>query len=111
MKSQLLGPRTCDTEPLQHEARPESPGRPELCDLINEVVVRGEKKGHPLSNRVGRHATCATGVDIGQPVGKRERDLLYGGRSGLSDVIAADRDGVPQGQLARAIAEDVGGNP
>ena len=39
---------------------------------------------------------------------ERERDLLNGRRTGFADVIAADRNRVPVGQLTLAEREDVG---
>ncbi len=39
---------------------------------------------------------------------QRKRHFLHRGRSGFADVIAADRDCVPVGQLARAVGKDVG---
>ena len=52
------------------------------------------------------------GVDgrlhVGDRVREGERDLLHGGRARLADVVPADRDRVPVGQLAIAEGEDVG---
>ena len=51
------------------------------------------------------------GRHVGDGVGEREGHLLHGGRPGLADVIAADRNRVPLGQLALAEREDVGDDP
>ena len=50
-------------------------------------------------------------LDVGDGVGERERDFLHRRRAGFPDVIAADRDRVPLGQLALAEREDVGDDP
>jgi hypothetical protein len=48
------------------------------------------------------------GLHVGDAVGERERHLLRRVAAGLADVVAADRDRVPLGHLARAPREDVG---
>ena len=47
-------------------------------------------------------------LHVGHPVGDREGQLLDGRRPRLADVVAADRDGVPAGQLAGAELDRVG---
>ena len=47
-------------------------------------------------------------LDVGEPVGQREGELLGGARSGLADVVAGDRHRMPARQLRRAEAHDVG---
>src|SRR5438477_10942371 len=50
-------------------------------------------------------------VYICQPVRKGESYLLHSGRTGLANVIAADRNGVPVGDFAGAERERVGDQP
>ena len=50
-------------------------------------------------------------LDVGHPVGDRERELLDRGRAGLTDVVAADRDRVPAGHLAGPEFDRVGDEP
>ena len=47
------------------------------------------------------------GLDVGDAVGQGEGDLLHGGRTGLADVIARDRDRVPLRHLLGAVGEGV----
>ena len=51
------------------------------------------------------------GLDVGDTVGQRERDFLHRRRARLADVVAADRDRVPAGQLTVAPRQDVRRDP
>ena len=98
-------------EPLAQQLRPQPPRRPELRHLLEEVVVRVEEEGKPLAELVRRQPGLDGRPAVGKAVGEREADLLDGGRAGLADVVAADRDHVPARQPLRAVGEQVGGQP
>src|SRR6266699_1767089 len=68
----LLGP-----EPLLHEPRPEAPCRPELGDLLEEVVVDVEEEREPRREAVDVQAARAGRLDVAEPVGQGERELLH----------------------------------
>jgi len=62
-----------------------------------------------LKKKLSRGANSSTarpaldrGVYVGEAVGEREGELLGRVRAGLADVVAGDRDRVPERQLARA---------
>ena len=95
-------------EALAHDVRPQPARGAELRDFLDQVVVRGEEEREPLAEPVDVEPGRARGLDVGDRVGDRERDLLHRRRAGLADVIPADRDRVPLGQLALAPREDVG---
>src|SRR5579884_3190599 len=61
-----------------------------------------EAKCEARGELVNLQAALETGIDIGQAIGKREGQFLYGGRASLADMIAADADGVPLRHVARA---------
>ena len=52
VEAQLLRARVGRAEPLLHDPRPQPPRRPELRDLLEEVVVRVEEERQPLAERV-----------------------------------------------------------
>jgi hypothetical protein len=90
-----------------HLARPDPPGRTELRDLLEEVVVHVEEEGHPRHEVVGVEASGNTPLHVFETIDERERELLYRRRARLADVVAGDGDRVPLGHLARAEAEGV----
>ncbi len=98
-------------EPLAHDARPDAPRRPELRDLLEEVVVRVEEEGQARAEVVGRQTGRDRGVAVGDAVRDRERELLHRGRARLADVVAGDRDRVPRRDALRAVREEIGREP
>ncbi len=74
--------------------------RKSLCAL--------KKKDRRWPSRFRSRPASRAAVDVGDRVGQRERHFLDRGRSGLADVVTADRDRVPVRQLALAPREDVG---
>ena len=89
---------------LAHRRR----GGAELGDFLEQVVVRVEEEGDLRSEVIDEQAGLQGGLHVGDGIGEREGDFLHGGGAGFADVIAADRDGVPTGDLLRAVLEDVG---
>src|SRR5581483_10513027 len=79
---------------VAHLRRPDAPGGPVLRDLLEEVEMRVEEKRESRRERVDVEAAVDTRLDKGEAVGERERELLRRRRSGLANVIAADRDRV-----------------
>ena len=86
---------------LAQLARPDPPRGAVLRDLLEEVEVRVEEEGQARREVVDVEAALDAGLDVREPVGERERQLLGRGRAGLADVVAGDRDRVPLRQLAR----------
>ena len=68
--------------------RPEPPRRPELRDLLEEVVVRVEEEREPRAEIVRREPGRDRRVAVGDAVRERERELLHRGRARLADVVA-----------------------
>ena len=99
----ILGP-----EALAHDARPQPAGGPELRHLLQQVRVRVEEERHPRGDLVDLQAGLAGGVQVGDAVAQGEGHLLDGVRARLADVVAADADAVPAGQLVPAERQDVG---
>ena len=95
VEAQLLRARIGGAEPVAHDARPETPGGAKLGDFLEEVVVRVEEERQPLSEDVDVETGVERRLHIGDAVGERERHLLHRRRTGLADVVPADRDRIP----------------
>ena len=67
-----------------------------------------EEEAQPRRERVHVETRRNRCFDVGDRVSKCKREFLDGGRAGLADVIAADRNGVPRGQLGAGPFENVG---
>ena len=92
-------------EPLAHEPRPEPPGRAELGDLLEQIVVRGKEERQAWSKDIHGESGGYGFLHIRQRIGKGEGHLLYGGGPGLADVVAADGNRIPLRDLLGTEAE------
>ena len=108
MEPQLQRAGVGGPESVAHEARPQAPGRAELRDLFQEVVMGVEEEREPLAKLVHVEARVDRRAHVGDGVREREGHFLHRGRTSLPDVIPADRDAVPVRQLVRTEREDVG---
>ena len=72
-------------------AGPDPPRRPELGDLLEEVDVRIEEERQPRREPLDVQPAGQPELDVPEPVGEGERELLRGGRAGLPDVVAGHR--------------------
>src|SRR3990167_2185896 len=99
MTTELEGPWVSGGIPAHHFAGPESAGRPELGDLFKEIVVDVKKERQLRGETVYGEASFHGCLDIGQPIVQRERQFLNGCLAGFSDVIPADADRMPFGNL------------
>jgi hypothetical protein len=111
VESQLPRTRILRPEPVAHYTRPQPPGGAELRQFLEEVAVRVEEERDPRRKGVHVHAGVDAVLDVLDAVAEGERQFLRRGRTGLADVIPADRDGVPLRHLAHAEREDVGDEP
>ena len=84
---------------LAQLARPDPAGGAVLGDLLEEVDLRVEEEAQARGERVDVDAALDRLLDVGEAVLERERELLRGGRAGLADVVAGDRDRVPARHL------------
>ena len=98
-------------EPVAHDVGPHPPGGPELGDLLEKVVVRVEEEAEPRPERVHVEPGVERRLDVGDPVGQGEPELLGRRRPGLADVVARDRDRVPARRVLGAPRERVGDEP
>ena len=94
-------------EPLLHDPGPHPAGGPELGDLLEQLRPGGEEEREPRREVVDGQAAADGRLDVGDPVGQRERQLLGGRGPGLAHVVAGDADRVPPRELARGELEDV----
>src|SRR5262245_16899828 len=98
-------------EAVSHDARPETTGRTELGDLLEEVVVRVEEEREALAEAVRREPGRDRRLAVRDAVRERERELLGRARARLADVVAGDRDRVPARQPLLAVREEIGREP
>src|SRR5712692_687333 len=91
-----------------HLARPQPAGGPELGDLLKQVVVDVEKERELRGEAVHGKSSFYGSLDVGQPIIEGKGQFLHRGRSGLANVIAADADWMPFGNLFRAVGDGVG---
>ena len=102
------GGRVVGVESLAHQPGVEASRRAELGDLLEEIIMRREKEGETRSECSERNAGVNSPANVFQRIGKRERDFLYCGRTGLPHVIAGDRDRIEVHLFFRDETEDVG---
>ncbi len=111
MEPHLLRARVGGAKSVAHEPRPQPPGGAELRDFLEKIIVRVEEERQPLAELVDVQSRVEGGLDVRDGVGERERDFLDRGRTGFPDVISADRNRVPVGQLLFAERENIGDDP
>ena len=111
VEAQRLRLRVRDVETLSHDPGPEATRRAELRHFLEEVVVRVEEEGEALAELVGRQAGSDGRLRVRDAVRERERELLNGGRAGLADVVAGDRDRVPLRNVLGGVGEQIRRDP
>src|ERR1019366_8319709 len=92
VEAQLPGALVLGAEALAHDLRPHPAGGPELGHLLKDVVVAVEEEGQAGSEAIDLQARVKRGLNVGDPLGQREGDLLDGGTALFAEVVAADRD-------------------
>ena len=103
--------RRLRTVALAHDVRPHTAGGTKFRDLLEERRVRREKERELRREAIDVEPALHRSVDVRDRVGKSERELLDGVRTGLADVIAADRDRIPARVALRAVRDEIGGEP
>src|SRR5690242_15576980 len=98
-------------KPLFNYMRPQSPRGPVLGDLLQEIAVPVEEKGQPGGELVDILSPVQHFLRIGDAISQRERNLLYGSRTRLPDVVPADGNWVPTRHIARAVHDDIANQP
>ena len=93
--------------PLLHVACPDPARRAQLRDFLEEVVVDVPEERQARREGIHVQATCEPPFYVREPVGERERELLRRGGPRFADVVARDRDRVPQWGVLCAPLEHV----
>ncbi len=103
--------RVLRSEPLAHHGRPDPARRPVLRDLLEEIEMRVEEERQTRGELIDVEAALDRPLDVREPVRERERELLRRRRTRLADVVAGDRDRMPQRHLPRTELDHVRDEP
>ncbi len=105
------GPRILGLETLPHDFGPDPPGGSVFGDLLKKIDMGVEKKGKAAGKIVHLETSFDAGLDIADPVCQRKSQLLHRRGAGLPNVVAADADGVPSGDLLGTILHGIHDQP
>src|SRR5713101_9064834 len=107
MEAQPQRPRVACMEPVAHDPCPQASCRAELRDFFEEVVMAVEEERQPRRKVINREARLNAYLNVSYAVGQCERQLLHGCRPRFPNVVSADTDHIPAGELASAAHEHV----
>jgi hypothetical protein len=94
-------------EAIAHHPGPDTSRRAQLGDFFEEIVVNVEEKRQARGKTVDVEAVVNCCLDVLNAVGECEGQLLQRRRAGFTNVIAADRDGVPARHVLRPVLEGI----
>src|SRR5262249_5597453 len=92
---------------LLHVTRPDPTRGAKLGDLLEEVVVNVPEEREPRGEVVHVETASDAAFHVREAVGERERELLRGRASRFADVVARDRNRIPERRVLRAPLEAV----
>src|SRR5438132_5942471 len=107
VKPQLARFEVPGFETVLHYPSPDSPGGPELRDLLQEVVPAGKEEGELWSELVYLEPSFKSGPYVFDRVCKTESQFLNRVRARLANMVAADADRVPAGHFVRAVFNEI----
>ena len=111
METHPLGAFVLCPETLLHLARPDAAGGAELGDFLEKVVVAVEEEGKSRRKLIDVQPPVLAPAHVFEPVRQRERELLDGCRTGLTDVVSRNADSVPAGHFAGTELDRVDDQP
>src|SRR5437667_3712857 len=111
VQPQTPRPRVLGTERVAHLARPDATRRAIFRELLEEIVMGVEEKRKAWREVVDFQTAVDAPADVLHPVREGEREFLRRGRARLADVIPADRNRVPFGNVLRAEFERLHDDP
>src|SRR2546428_373031 len=111
VEPQTHRPRFLGTDRVAHLARPDATRRAIFRELLEEIVMGVEEKRKAWREVVDSQTAVDAPADVLHPVREGEREFLGRGRARLADVIPADRNRVPLGNVFRAELERVHDEP
>ena len=100
-------PRIFCPEVIPHNPSPHPARRPELGYFLQQIAVRVEEKAQPRRKRIHVHACVDCCLNIGHPIGQRERDFLHRRRTCLPHMVSGDGNRIPLRHLHRSPCEGV----
>ena len=111
VEAQLLGAGVRRAEAVAHEVRPQPARGSKLGDLLEKIVMCVEEERQALAEPVDVETGIDRRLNVRNRMRECERDLLDRCRAGFTDVVAADRNRVPVGELVVAERKNVGDDP
>ncbi len=99
METHPPGPGILGLEALFHEPGPHPAGRTKFGDLLKKIDVGVEEKGKAGGKGIHIQASFYSGLDVGQAIRQGEGQLLNRRGPRFPNVIAADTDRIPSGDL------------
>ena len=93
--------------PFLHDAGPQPAGGAEFGDLGEKVEAGREDPADAGGEIIDFLTRLDSSVDVGHGIGKREGDFLDWGSAGFTDMIGADTDGIPLGDVPGAVREGI----
>src|SRR5207245_1170291 len=102
MEAELHALRPLRLEPLFHDPRPKTPGSAKLRDFFEHVIVGIEEKRELRTECIDVQACLESRPYIGDRIRECKRKLLNRCGPRLTNMIAADGDRVPFGQVVTA---------
>src|SRR5208283_5299989 len=84
------------------------PGDAEFGDLFEEIVMDVEEKGEPAGEVVHLETRFQRRLDVSDTVTEGKGQFLRGGRTGLADVVAGNRNRIPVRHLTARKSKNIG---
>ena len=107
---QLSAGRVLDSIPLIDDLAQHAPARPQLADLLEEIVVGGHVEGEPLAELVQGNASPALALfQVLDDIRHEHAQLLNGGDAVVPGVVGVHGYGVPPRRVLSAPLDEVRG--
>ena len=111
VKANHQGLGICCLKSFPHYFSPQTPRCPVLGDLLKKIHVGIEEEGKPGPKCIHIQTNSKRCLDVCNPVRQCEGHLLHSGGTRFPDMIPADADRIPHGDIFSTIGKYVRNNP